>query len=186
MNSERPVYPLLTSDGVTAVRQRLAADHRHFYHFTLDCYLASIKRLGLDPSFESDESRTGRLRNPGKAIRYCTESTCGLDAGFSAVRGSDLAAKNKRVLLRTKATYLLDRLFGLDHSFGDMAAEAELALKSNQLELSANEFILLVTKFGVISCYDVIRPNELEICLDDVATFCKSLSGRFAPLLANP
>ena len=52
------------------VWQRLVAEHQHYYHFTLDCYrLASIKKRGLDPWYEGDESGYARRhREPGKAI----------------------------------------------------------------------------------------------------------------------
>jgi hypothetical protein len=197
MNTGSSVYPLLSTDGTAAVRQRLAAEHQHFYHFTLDCYrLASIKKRGLDPWYESDESGYARRnREPGKAIRYCTKQSCGVKVGLSTanVRARDCrtdlrsAANVQVVLLRTKATYLLDRSFGLDHSFGDIDVAVDVKLEeSKQPQLTADQFIQLVTQFGVISCYQIIRPDELEICMDDIATFCKSLNGQFAPLLANP
>jgi hypothetical protein len=175
----------------------LAAEHQHFYHFTLDCYrLASIKKRGLDPRYESDESGYARrCREPGKAIRYCTKQSFGLKVGLNTanVRAggcrTDLrSAGNIRVvLLRTKALYLLDRSFGLDHSFGDIDAEVDVTLEeSKQTQLTADQFIQLVTQFGVISCYEIIRPDELDICIDDITSFCESLNGHFAPLLANP
>jgi hypothetical protein len=71
-------YILLAEDSKDAVRQQLTQLDDHFYHFTLDPRLKTIKLNGLDPKCESPDSDYGRrdLR-PGdpepNAIRYCTQ-----------------------------------------------------------------------------------------------------------------
>ena len=198
MNTRRRDYPLLSTEGATAVRKRLAAEHQHFYHFTLDRHLASIKKRGLDPHYESNDSSYPRgYREPGKAIRYSTKQSFGLKVGLSTAKiraqvwnsATEMwdASGARVVLLRTKGTYMLDRSFGLDHSVGDIDAAVTVMLgESKQRQLSADQFIQLVTQFNVISCYEIIRPDELEICTDDIAAFCESFSGQFEPLVRNP
>lgn len=185
--------PLLLASDIITVRKQLVRDHQHFYHFTLDCHLPSLKTHGIHPQFESDDSTYGlRDREPLKAMRYFTKSSHGLSVGLTAastrasvwVRSDEMWVDNAQViLLRAEVNSLLDRSFGPDLSFGDVACETELMLGSRQ-HLCADEFIQLITKFGVISCYDAIPPDELEIC-NDAASFSKLLTGQFVPLVTN-
>jgi hypothetical protein len=72
---------------------------------------------------------------------------------------------------------LLSKSFGLDHSFDVVSMAVESILLSKDT-VSAEEFVNLVAKYGSISCYEIIPPDELEICVDEKF----SLDGAFVPL----
>lgn len=184
-------YILLPDTARTTVRERLAREHKYFYHFTLDQHASSIKQFGLDPRFEGDDSSyPNRDREPSKAIRYCTEQNLALGLSAASTRQTvwDPSAEMhvpgpaRIILLRTPANCLLEKPFGLDHSFSDAARSAEQILQTRP-SLSADEFHDIVTRFGAVSCYAVIPPTELEICIGDVAAFCHAHTGDFSPLL---
>jgi hypothetical protein len=77
---------------------------------------------------------------------------------------------------------LLNKSFGLDHSYAAVASEVDPLLQSSSY-LTADQFVTLVCKHGVISCYETIPPEELEILKSDVADFCETLTGEFEALV---
>jgi hypothetical protein len=173
-----------------AVRKELEGLHRYFYHFTLDIHLASIAQYGLDPTFEGDDSRyAGRFLEPGNAMRYCIESKLDLGLSAAVTRNQEYSddagtwvqkSGSNVVVLRTPATSLLGRIFGLDHSFGNAELEVSGILRDKQ-RLAPEVFITLVSRFGAISCYEVIPAAELEVCRDP-QSFCLSKAGEFSPV----
>jgi hypothetical protein len=189
MNLKIPDYSLFSGTHRTNAQEQLRHDHQHFYHFTLDCHISSIKQRGLDPYFESVDSKYGpRNREPSRAIRYCTRNFLEVGLGAAITRaqvwdetqGIHVPGAAQIVLLRTNAS-ILSRSFGLDHSFGDITTAAEVMLQSKKY-FTADEFISLIRKYGAISSYEMIPANELELCNDDVKGFCKYAEGRFTRL----
>lgn len=193
MMNERPTrYSLLIETDVPVVRAQLEKNHQHFYHFTLSSRIDSIKNLGLDPGYESTDSLYGgRDREPPKAMRFCTKSN--LNLGFSvANQRNQIFNQNTSVwhpsqsvqvvLLRTKATSLLSRSFGLDHSYDIESRSAEELLCENKRTLLPNEFVEIINRHGSISCYETIPPGDLEICreLNNFPDYSKCI---FYPLL---
>ncbi len=168
-------YRLLT-DADRSTVSNVLAQHQFFYHGTPSKNLASIKENGLHPRHESEDSNyVGRNREPSKALRYCIKQHTGMAMSAAGTRAQEW---NPRVefwetpleagmlFLRVPASVLLARSFGLDHSFGDVRILVEGVLASKKT-VSAEEFIDLIERFGSISCYDIIPPEHLEICLDN-------------------
>ena len=184
MSNRANEYPLLSKDDAVAVKELLEQTHEHFYHYTLVDYIVSIKETGLDPSFEgTDSGYQNRRREPPNAIRYCTRGACAFGLSAALTRNQiyrDYSwhphSRERIILLRTKASSLLSRPFGLDHSHSDASSTAEAMIHGNKDYLTPNEFIKIVTDHGGISCYEAIPANELEICGDE-------LRGKFFPLL---
>lgn len=179
---------ILSEADKVAVRLRLGRPDQYFYHGTSRVRLDSIRQYGVDPRFESDESDyPHRDREPGKAMRYCTDSH--LDLAL-------LAAQNKssrpdevvschpedRLILRTKAASLLKRDFGLDFSHEVARRAAERILQSNQY-LTPDEFIQIITYYGAISCYEAIPSDELEMCNGAIRSAAEVSGCQFSPLL---
>jgi hypothetical protein len=190
MTDETDKYPLLSSADADVVRKRLGADQEHFYHFTLDTNLQSIAAEGLHPRFVSPASQYAACREPAHAMRFCLRSS--LPLGLSAANTRNqywddraflwLPKSSKVVLIRTPAASLLNRSFGLDHSFGDADHEVTRLLGDSRQQLTPDEFTGVVVTFGAISSYEPIPPSELEVCLNP-REFCSSLAGIFLPLL---
>jgi hypothetical protein len=182
----------LAGDQLANVRQALA-QHEHFYHVTTNDLLPSIQKLGIDPNFEHDRSRYGRrTHEPENAMRFFTLDPPGIRAGLSAadqrtlefIEGIWRRGSLKPVLLRVKSGCLLSRRFGLDYSYGQVGEwRRGLARKP-----SAEDFLWCIREYGVISTYDVISPDQLELCTTDGERFLSesgSSSNRadpFAPL----
>jgi len=188
-SQESTAYTLLSKAEAAAFKDKLAAAHYYFFHFTLDTRLSSIKASGLDPSFEGADSQYNRTREPAKAMRYCIRSF--LDVGLSTANTRNqywderqllwLPKPSKVIVIRTSAASLLRRSFGLDHSFSNADLEVSRILGGVRQQLTADEFIGVATRFGAISCYEAVPAGELEVCLDPEG-FCRSLSGVFSPL----
>ena len=152
--------------------------HQYFYHATLTSRVASIRREGLSPRFESSDSSYGnRRREPVRAMRFCTKKFPDLARSAARTRAqtwsdSDetLIASEKVVVLRTRATSLLDKSFGLDHSFAPLNAVSEEILSLKE-RFTPDEFIQLVERYGSIACYETIPPDELEVGRDGSLSF---------------
>lgn len=146
----------------------LLRTHEFFYHFTLDTKLKSIKSSGLDPAWESEESAYAERVEP-KALRYCTPA--GFEVGRSAANarrsewsdemGMQVAGNSRVVLLRTPARILLERSFGLDYSYRDSIPRHLPDYRDGLI--TSTEFLQVVERAGVISCYDVIPPEHIEV-----------------------
>lgn len=179
-------YRLLT-DSDRATVSNVLARQQFFYHGTPSKNLASIKEHGLHPGHESEESSYGgRNREPSKALRYCIKQHTGLAMSAAGTRAQEwnpraefweTPSDAEILLLRVRASALLARSFGLDHSFGDVRIAVEGLLASKET-VSAEEFIDLIERFGSISCYELIPPEDIEICVDKTP----SPDGAFAPL----
>jgi hypothetical protein len=183
---EDTTYTPLSDEDRSKVKQRLLAVHEHLFHGTPAANLDSIRQHGLHPRFESVHSAyANRDREPGAAIRYCIKNhpELALSAAGNRSQEWDEAAEGwvpvspEIAILRVKAAALLNRPFGLDHSFGEVAGEVEAVLKSRH-RLTPDDFVGLVEKYGSISCYACIPPGELEICTDAPP----SLAGKFSKL----
>lgn len=179
----KPIYRWLSNEAKIEVRKEL--QNEYFYHFTLDKHLKNIRNRGIDPEFESEESHT--TVEP-RAMRFCTQAylITGLSAAetrakiwdpdrYEWVKTAEIA------LLRAKANSLFTRQFGLDHSHGEMRDEEQSILTCSG-SLTAEDFVALVRKYGVISAYEVIPSAELERCITDVRRFCTDFIGEFLPL----
>jgi hypothetical protein len=183
-------YPLLSTADADAVRKQLSAGHQYFYHFTLDANLQSIAAEGLHPRFVSEASQYATCREPARAMRFCIRSSLALGLSAASTRNQYwdehaflwLPKSSKVVLIRTPADSLLSRSFGLDHSFGDADREVTRLLGDSRQQLTPDEFMRVVVKFGAISSYEPIPPGELEVCFNP-HEFCASLAGTFLPLL---
>ena len=55
-------------------------------------------------------------------------------------------------------------------------------LGNSRQQLTPDEFIGVLLKFGAVSCYEAIPAAELEVCRDPQG-FCHSLNGVFTPLI---
>jgi hypothetical protein len=179
-------YTLLSDQDRSKVKERLLAAHEHLFHGTPAANLDSIRQHGLHPRFESVHSAyANRDREPCVAIRYCTKNHPELALSAAGNRSQEwdeaverwVSVSPEIVILRVKAAALLNRPFGLDHSFGEVAGEVESVLKSRH-RLTPADFVGLVEKYGSLSCYECIPPEELEICTDAPP----SLSGKFSKL----
>jgi hypothetical protein len=185
-------YSLLSNEAKIEVRKQLC-NCEYFYHFTLSRNLKSIRISGLDPAFESDDSKYANYKEcePGPAVRFCTLNPEGLNSGLSAALararvwrdGIMVAGCVPIAVLRAKSRSLLDRDFGLDHSFGNLAKDAG---PPSPGFLSAEKFISLVRKYGVISAYQSLPPTELELCTSDGRRFAAERLGNFRSLLSTP
>jgi hypothetical protein len=183
-------YPLLSEADAFSTRGLLEQIHEHFYHFTLDDHIESIKKTGLDPGFEGEDSRyANRDREPANAIRYCTSNVLSLGLNAAATRNQVWSPKHdmwlprppeRIVLLRARTSALLSRSFGLDHSHAEVSRAAD-ALLADTERLTADEFVAIVAKYGDISCYEAIPADELELCVN-IENFCIGLQGEFSPL----
>jgi hypothetical protein len=169
----------------------LERTNRYFYHGTSRVHLNSIRRSGVDPSFESEESSyPNRDREPGKAMRYCTDRHLDLarlaaqnkSSHRDEVLGIDRDHPEDWLILRTKATSLLKRDFGLDFSYEDAGRAAGRILQSNPY-LTPDEFIDNITYYGSISCYEPIPPDELEMCNGAIRSAAEIPGCQFSPLL---
>jgi hypothetical protein len=122
-------YTLLSDEDRPKVKERLLAAHEHFYHGTPAANLDSIRQHGLHPRFESEQSAyANRDWEPNAAIRYCTKNHSELALSAAGTRShewdqsaeSRVTVSSEIVILRVKTAALLNRSFGLDHSFGEM------------------------------------------------------------------
>jgi hypothetical protein len=192
MSSSLPIqYTLLSEADACTARGLLEHIHEHFYHFTLDDHIESIKNTGLDPGFEGEDSHyPNRDREPANAIRYCTSKVLTLGLSAAATRNRVWSPKHdiwcprppeRIILLRTRASGLLSRSFGLDHSHSEVSRAAEALLTETKERLTAAEFVAIVAEYGDISSYEPIPANELEICAN-IKDFCDGLPGEFSPL----
>lgn len=181
------VYSLLSETDREQVCAALGAEHAHFYHATLKCHLNSIRQYGLHPRFEGEDSSYGhRQHEPDKALRYSSKAFPELALSAARTRaevwnealGIHVPNDGEVVVLRVAAASILRRSFGLDHSFGNVRIAAETALASKE-HLTAADFIDIVRRFGAISCYDRVPPEEISLCTDEAPSF----EGVFAPLL---
>jgi hypothetical protein len=175
----------LVGDRLAEVRRALA-QHEHFYHFTTEDKLDSIRELGLDPAFEDIRSSYGnRSLEPKKALRYFTLDPEGVLVGRSGAAaraqvwdeemGMNVPGP-RAVLLRVRANSLLNRRFGLDRSHGEIRdAPADE-------DLSLTEYLDYVQRYGIISSYAVIPPDEVELCNSGVEDFLVDRTGEFGPL----
>jgi hypothetical protein len=162
-------YKLLSDDSKAAVRAQLKSAHAYFYHGTTKTRLAGIIAGGLDPEQEHHESEYFWERlEPDKALRYCTQSALitAHETAEERARWRDSADPTKLdpadiILLRVKAEALLNRSFGLDHAYlDDMTVKLEMGADGL---LSAEKFLGLFNDGGMISCYEVIPREELQI-----------------------
>lgn len=172
MTNRTTDYLLLSKADAVTVRKRLERDHEHFYHFTSSIQIDRIKERGLDPICESQASGyPDRRCEPAKAMRYWVRAHLERGEEFARSRNQDqessaeveVPCPGDTVLLRTSATSLLTRSFGLDHSYGDVRVKVEEIRGECRQWLTPDEFVSLVTEFGVISSYEVIPAAELEI-----------------------
>ena len=170
-------YTILSDPDKSDVRNRLPVDHEYFFHATPVKNLDSIRENGLDPRFESSDSAYAcRHREPGKAIRYCTKTRLQLALSAAETKSQQWDGEKDRyvsgpppLLLRIKATVLLGRSFGLDHSFADVEAKVDSILKSSE-RLTPDEFIEIIDTFGSMSCYECVPPGEIEVCTEERLT----------------
>ena len=175
----------MRQNKLAQVRQSLSQRYDHFYHFTTDERLPSIQQRGLDPAFEDPRRYYAeRANEPKKAMRFFTLDPQGIAVGLSAavartqefIDGIWQQGSLKPALLRVKSESLLNRSFGLDHSFGQIRE----AMQSCSA-LPPREFNY-IREFGIISAYDVIPPAELELCTTGGVQFLSDRRGQFAPL----
>lgn len=179
-------YKLLAATDILAAKCHLIHAEKYVFHFTLKQRIGSIKTKGLDPSYESEDSRYA-IRNcePGDAMRYCFK--LGLPVGYSTAisrsqrDGEYVTRQEDVVLLRAPANALLSRSFGLDHSNADVTTKTPDQVTALIRPFSLAEFIDIVQKTGVISCYEIIPPSELEICIQS-EYFLYPESGKFSAL----
>ena len=143
MSSDLPIqYFLLSEANAFAARVLLERTHNHFYHFTVDDHLESIKNKGLNPCFEGKDSHyADRKREPANAIRYCTIRYLALGLSAATTRNQVWNSQQymllprepeRIILLRTKARALLSRAFGLDYSHSEISYAAEALLTATQ------------------------------------------------------
>lgn len=183
-DSRRPAmieYISISDSDLDKVRAALLRE-RYFYHGTTDSVVDSIRISGLDPNRENERSDYG-VRSEPKAMRFCTLQHAELARDTAYTRAVDwddrlgtLVQTSKPILLRTPATSLLSRSFGLDHSFSEML-RAAAALVMEKSHLSAAEFDGLISKYGAIACYQPIPANDLELLEGDPRDFCKKRNG---------
>jgi hypothetical protein len=166
----------LTSQDIRTVQAELERREKYFYHGTLDSKLDSIRKSGIHPKYEHERSSYFDRRGEPKAMRYCIKRKLCLALSaaetqapaFDSDRGIPVPSSGGRALLRTPAEALLSRNFGLDYSHGPMAEKAKSILNAGR-QLTADDFIDLVSEYGSISCYEVIPASKLEILQGDVA-----------------
>jgi hypothetical protein len=162
-------YTLLSDPTKADIRAQIKSAHAYFYHGTTKARLAGITQTGLDPEHEHHESEYFWERlEPEKALRYCTSATINVahETAEERARWRDSADPTKLdpadiILLRVKAEALLDKSFGLDHAFLDDMI-IKLAVGADGL-LSADKFLELFNESGMISCYEAIPREELQI-----------------------
>jgi hypothetical protein len=166
---------LLSSDEKAKVRKQLTAQHCFFYHGTPTMNLESIAAHGLDPDFESEDSRyPDRKYEPHRAMRFATLqgiqaaiSAANARSAFQSIQGSSGGTSfGGIVLLRVQADTLLDRSFGLDHSHAVVADIVAEHLSAAKTQLSALDFLQIIDSVGVISCYERIAPDLIEVSED--------------------
>jgi hypothetical protein len=162
-------YKLLSAEERVKVRELINTRHGYFFHGTTRSRLEGIRRQGLDPAFEHEESEYFWQRlEPDKAMRFCakTQLKSACETAEERARWRDGADPSKFdpndiVLLRVRAAALLEKSFGLDHAYID-APTTQMALDANGM-FPAEKFFELFDNSGMISCYDIILPPQLEI-----------------------
>ena len=79
-------YELAMPENELAIMlRRLSERYDHFYHFTTDQCLPSIRQRGIDPAFEDPRSHYARRANePETAMRFFTLDQPGIEVGRSA------------------------------------------------------------------------------------------------------
>ena len=181
-------YKLLSDADKAAVREKIKPLHEYFYHGTTKGCLAGIKLHGLDPEYEHDDNEYFWERlEPARALRYCTKAELRSAHGAAEERArwrdssdpSNLDTANV-VLFRVKAENLLKKSFGLDHAFFDEQT-IKRSMDANGL-LLADTFIELFNGCGLISCYETIPAEELEIYSGSFYNDFAALKDTFIPL----
>jgi hypothetical protein len=164
-----PTYHLLSDAAKPALREQIKSAHAYFYHGTTKHCLAGIAQNGLDPACEHHESEYFWERlEPDKALRYCTKATltAAYETAEERARWRDSSDPTRLdpadvILLRAPAEALLNKSFGLDHAFlDDMTVKLERGADGL---LPPEKFLSLFNSSGMISCYEVLPREELQI-----------------------
>jgi len=129
-----------------------------FYHGTPAGNFRSIAKFGLDPRYEGADSHYVHLREePGSALRFALSPSAAVEAG--SVRCNEWSdssfmwePKDRPVLLRIAACFILEKSFGLDHSHQDTQRDFATLRDQGETPLTAERFVALVKKYGIISC----------------------------------
>ena len=166
MSADQRRYRLLSEADKTHVALILAKQYSHFYHVTKPRNLQSIAATGIDPTYESDESRyPGRICEPPDAMRFVLREM--IPDGFSAInKGRIVDPSNdtdKPVLLRVPAMSVLGRNFGLEHSHAVVIADVQWNTGAERI--TAAQFMKVFNKTRSISCYDLIPASEIDLSL---------------------
>ncbi len=155
--------------------------HRYFYHVTPKINLPSIQNTGIDPQKISCHSEHHSEWEPYHVMRYCPvnclhdydqqlkarESPPPPEPTDSAPFYEDVQTEEvQTVVFRTYVKTFLMHPFGLDHSHMAVIDEVDDLIKRSPVpHLVADDFIKLFKNSNSISCYEIIDPTELEVCL---------------------
>ena len=166
MKPVKKTYRLLPKDDRKIVRSKFGEAYTHLYHATPTRNLKSICVHGLDPKFEGEDSKyADRYFEPAYAMRFSTKKEIVAAISAAVARGGK-EADGSIALLRVRSGKLLKLSFGLDHSHSVVMHAVDELMQGSERPLTADEFISLVDRIGILSCYEVIASDQLEVSFD--------------------